>query len=141
GSGARDPPRGAGLPQGPACLQPRPRHHPRRRSGERAADDRHDPVGLIPMRRWLLFAVLALAAAGATLWATGLAGLAQAWIAMQSLRAEWQNKGLWLPHYSAVLQARPIEGLADNVSGLTFSSHTGTLFTVVNRPPSVAELS
>lgn len=93
------------------------------------------------MRRWLLFAALALAAAGAALWATGLAGLAQAWIAMQGQRAEWQDKGLWLPHYSAVLQARPIEGLADNVSGLTFSSHTGTLFTVVNRPPSVAELS
>ncbi len=93
------------------------------------------------MRRWLLLAVLALAAAAAALWATGLAGLSQAWIAMQGQRTEWQDKGLWLPHYSATIQAREIEGLSDNVSGLTFSIHTGTLFTVINRPPLVAELS
>lgn len=93
------------------------------------------------MRRWLLIALLALATAAAALWATGLAGLAQAWFAMQGQRTEWQDKGLWLPHYNAALQALPIEGLDDNVSGLTFSGHTGTLFTVVNRPPSVAELS
>lgn len=93
------------------------------------------------MRRWFLLAVLALAAAAAALWVTGLAGLAQAWIAMQGQRDEWQDKGLWLPHYSAAIQAHEIEGLSDNVSGLTFSTHTGTLFTVINRPPLVAELS
>lgn len=93
------------------------------------------------MRRWLLLAVLALVAVCAGLWATGLAGLAQAWIAMQGQRAEWQDKGLWLPHYRAAIEAQKIEGLSDNVSGLTFSAATGTLFTVTNRPPQVAELS
>lgn len=93
------------------------------------------------MRRWLLLAVLVPAALCAGLWATGLAGLAQAWIAMQGQHAEWQDKGLWLPHYAAALQAREIEGLSDNVSGLTYSAATGTLFTVINRPPLVAELS
>ena len=93
------------------------------------------------MRRRLVLAVLALSAAAAVLWATGMAGLAQAWIAMQGQRAEWQHKGLWLPHYRAAIDARQIEGLADNVSGLTYSAATGTLFTVTNRPPQVAELS
>ncbi len=93
------------------------------------------------MRRLLLLAALVLMAGAAALWATGLAGLAQAWIAMQGQRAEWQDKGLWLPRYAAGIDARPIEGLPDNVSGLTWSTATGTLFTVTNRPPGVAELS
>lgn len=93
------------------------------------------------MRRWLLPGLGVLIVAGGALWSSGMVGLAQAWVAMQGQRAEWQDKGLWLPDYTAAIQARPIEGLSRNVSGLTFSATTGTLFTVVNRPPLVAEIS
>lgn len=93
------------------------------------------------MRRWLLLALAAFIVAGTALWSTGMIGLAQAWVAMQGQRAEWQDKGLWLPGYNAAIQAQPIAGLSYNVSGLTYSAPTGTLFTVINRPPIVAELS
>lgn len=92
-------------------------------------------------RRWLVLAALATIAAAGGLWASGLAGLGQAWLAMQGQKAEWSGRGLWLPHYHVAVEARPIAGLSDNVSGLTYSAATGTLFTVINRPPTVAELS
>lgn len=50
-------------------------------------------------------------------------------------------QALWLPQYQAVVQARPVVGLEDNLSGLTFSTHTGTLFATTNRPAQIAELS
>ncbi|GAB1364760.1 YjiK family protein [Rhodobacter sp.] len=93
------------------------------------------------MRRWLLLGIGALIVAGIGLWSTGMIGLAQARVAMQGQRAEWRDKGLWLPDYTATIQAQPIRGLSQNVSGLTFSAATGTLFTVINRPPLVAEIS
>ena len=36
---------------------------------------------------------------------------------------------------------RPIQGLTRNASGLTFNTETGTLFTVINRPAQIAELT
>ena len=46
-----------------------------------------------------------------------------------------------LSRYQAVEQAKPVTGIRDNLSGLTYSTHTKTLFAVINRPPSLAELS
>ena len=46
-----------------------------------------------------------------------------------------------LTGYQASIQHRPIDGIADNLSGLTYDTRTGTLFGVTNRPPAVVELS
>ena len=46
-----------------------------------------------------------------------------------------------LPQYQAAIQAQPVAGIQDNLSGLTYNPHTQTLFAVINRPPAVAELS
>lgn len=46
-----------------------------------------------------------------------------------------------LPHYRVSIEAKPVAGIADNLSGLTFSTKTQTLFAVTNRPPQIAELS
>ena len=54
--------------------------------------------------------------------------------------AESENS-LGLPSYRAVIEALPLAGLRSNVSGLAYAPHTGTLFTVINRPPTVAELT
>lgn len=94
------------------------------------------------IRRWLLPAVaLGLVAAALWLWVSGLFGLGVHLWAMRDTRAEWQDRGLWLPFYQVTVEARPIEGLRDNVSGLTFSPVTGTLFAAINRPPALAEIS
>lgn len=54
---------------------------------------------------------------------------------------EWKKKSLWLPDYEVVLEALPVEGVEDNLSGLTWNYDTQTLFAVVNRPPKIVELS
>ncbi len=91
--------------------------------------------------RLLWGAGAALAVAAGWLWLSGLFGLGLHFWAMRSAAPDWQDRGLWLPYYSAAIEARPIMGLSDNASGLTFSPDTGTLFAVINRPPAVAEIS
>lgn len=96
----------------------------------------------MPARRWLMLVLPALLAAGGLwLWVSGLFGLGLHLWAMRATAAEWRDRGLWLPSYSVRIEARPIEGLTDNASGLTFSPVTGTLFAAINRPPAVAEIS
>lgn len=46
-----------------------------------------------------------------------------------------------LPHYQVSIDAKPVNGIADNLSGLAFNPETKTLFAVTNRPPQIAELS
>lgn len=47
---------------------------------------------------------------------------------------------LQLSDYRAVIQAQPIAGIHDNLSGLTYSEATGNLFAAVNRPAQIVEL-
>lgn len=91
------------------------------------------------MRRSILLGLL-LAGLG-LVWLSGMLGLSQAWLAMKFQSAAWREDGLWLDDYRVGIEGHAIEGLADNVSGLTYSPPSGTLFTVTNRPPQVAELT
>ena len=43
--------------------------------------------------------------------------------------------------YQVTVEAQVVEGIHDNLSGLTYSPYTGTLFAVTNSPPAVVELS
>ncbi len=52
---------------------------------------------------------------------------------------EWRERSLWLPNYRLVLQ-REVEGVADNLSALTWNYDTDTLFVILNSPPTVLEL-
>lgn len=93
-------------------------------------------------RSRIVWAVAALLAIGlGAVWHFGLVGLALHASAMLGASDERKDKNLWLPNYTATIDALQIEGLSDNVSGLTFNAETGTLFTVVNRPPEIVELS
>ncbi|WP_395540852.1 SdiA-regulated domain-containing protein [Neotabrizicola sp. sgz301269] len=94
------------------------------------------------LRRWLMGgAALALIGALAWLWISGLIGLGLHLWAMRGAEADWRDKGLWLPFYQVTIEARPVVGLSENVSGLTFSPVTGTLFAAINRPPALAEIA
>ena len=88
--------------------------------------------------RWLAtaFVLVSLAAC----WFSGLPSLV--YYIAASARATGSGKGgLALDSYRVVLEAQPIAGLRRNLSGLTYSDATGTLFAVVNRPAEIAELS
>lgn len=65
------------------------------------------------------------------------------WFLVQEWRhaSEWRERSAWLPDYVATLQARPIVGLDDDVSALTFDPDRRSLFTVTNQQPRIVELS
>jgi len=64
------------------------------------------------------------------------------WLKQHSLSKNERDASVWLPGYSAVLQAKPLEGLEeDETSGLTYNPATGTLFTVTGKHPLLVELS
>jgi len=90
-------------------------------------------------RRWLWAALLLFASLFAGYFK--LLALGYYWLSTSLNAAQWQGSALWLPDYRVAIEGRPIQGLTRNASGLTFNTETGTLFTVINRPAQVAELS
>lgn len=93
-----------------------------------------------PRRGWLLL-LAALGAAFLLAWQFKLPGLAWYWFGMRGHAEEWAQKGVWLPGYRVGIDGRRIEGIGKNASGLTFNPETRTLFTVINAPPQVAEIT
>ncbi|QIM51543.1 SdiA-regulated domain-containing protein [Hydrogenophaga crocea] len=86
------------------------------------------------------------------LWAFALLALGLGWyfklpaLAYYAARthlasADWEGRSVGLSSYRVAIEGLPVDGLTRNTSGLTFNADTGTLFTVINRPPQVAELS
>jgi uncharacterized protein YjiK len=51
------------------------------------------------------------------------------------------DSALALDRYQVAIDALPIAGVEENASGLTYHSGRNTLFSVINRPPQVIELS
>lgn len=88
-------------------------------------------------RRWITAAAVVFLGAG--LWASGVLGLAAHRIAMRTTSDT--GNSLHFDTYQAGIAGTVISGLGDNTSGLTFSQKTGTLFTAINRPSELAEIT
>lgn len=87
-------------------------------------------------------------------WALGLlaAGLLYAASSLHlderifySLQSAWhadvrEARSLWLPEYRVRVEALPVAGVADNLSGLTFDEHRNQLWAVVNNPEELVAL-
>lgn len=54
---------------------------------------------------------------------------------------EWKHKSLWLNDYQIHIEGRAIKGIHKNLSGLCWNNDTQTLFSVVNHPEQVVELT
>ncbi|MGB4075926.1 SdiA-regulated domain-containing protein [Pseudomonas sp.] len=64
------------------------------------------------------------------------------WFKEQQVSTAEQQQSVWLPGYRAVLQGKPLQGLGDEeVSGLTYSHESDTLFTVTGKDPQLIELT
>jgi len=64
------------------------------------------------------------------------------WVQQQQVGVAEQQQSIWLPGYRAVLQGKPLQGLEDDeVSGLTYSAESDTLFTVTGKYPQLIELT
>ncbi|MBP8902243.1 MAG: SdiA-regulated domain-containing protein [Thiobacillaceae bacterium] len=92
-------------------------------------------------RRGLVLLLGGVLVLGALAWWSPWLGLAHQWVRMWAGESRWSETAVWLPAYRVAIDARPIEGIAENASGLTFNPVSGTLFTVINKPPAVAEIS
>ncbi|WP_245638647.1 SdiA-regulated domain-containing protein [Hydrogenophaga palleronii] len=90
-------------------------------------------------KRWVWVTLITLAVL--FVWYFKVLTLGYYWASTSLRAAQWQGKSLWLPDYRVTVEALPVQGLSRNASGLTFNTETGTLFTVINRPPQVAELT
>ena len=86
---------------------------------------------------WATLVVLAVL----FVWYFKVLTLGYYWVSTSLRAAQWQDKSLWLPGYRVAVEALAVQGLSRNASGLTFNTATGTLFTVINRPPQIAELT
>jgi uncharacterized protein YjiK len=64
------------------------------------------------------------------------------WVKQQRVDAAEQAQSIWLPGYRAVLQGKPVPGLENHeLSGLTYSAESNTLFTVTGKYPQLIELT
>jgi uncharacterized protein YjiK len=88
--------------------------------------------------RWAMLTIVACAVLVG--WQFKLFTLAFYWVSMKQ-PSEWQTAGIWLPYYRVTVDARTVEGVSRNLSGLTFNKQTGTLFSIINNPPEIVELS
>ena len=63
------------------------------------------------------------------------------WIKTSWHESEWEHRSLWLPEYRVRVDALPIAGVADNLSGLTYDEGRGHLWAVVNSPEELLAMS
>ena len=99
-------------------------------------------AGRWPARQRKLAGALALLLLGAAYWQAHTLSMPWQQPAEALAAAAAQPAGAQqLAGYQASIQHRPIAGIVDNLSGLTYDARSGTLFGVTNRPPAVVELS
>ncbi len=73
-------------------------------------------------------------------WANPFIRSAQAFQQMTSTDAVRQN-AIWLPDFQVEIDAKPIVGVKDDVSGLTYDPDRRSLFAVTNKKTEIIELS
>lgn len=97
------------------------------------------------MRRYLRLPLIAVAVGLLAVVLLGVAGqeyrlFERGWF---NLKTWWQPaaEGIGLDQYRVVIEARPIDGLDEDISALTFDPERNSLFTVTNKNPELIELS
>lgn len=84
---------------------------------------------------------LLLTLAAVVVWQLQLLPLAWQLVGLQWRDAPPGRPALDLSSHRVGIEARPIAGIEDNASGLTYHPGSGNLFAAINRPASVAEIS
>ncbi|MDD0973570.1 SdiA-regulated domain-containing protein [Pseudomonas fontis] len=97
------------------------------------------------MRRYVRLPLIALIVSLLAVLLLGLAGqhyrlFERGWFNFKTYMQPAED-GIGLNHYRAVIEAQPIEGLAADISALTYDPDRKTLFTVTNKSPELIELS
>jgi len=94
------------------------------------------PQGWIRLLGGLLLVMTAV-----VVWQLQVLPLAWQGLRLQTASESRRPTALPLSDYQVAIEAKPITGIADNTSGLTYHPASGNLFAAINRPPAVAEIS
>ena len=93
------------------------------------------------MKRLLLVALISLAAAFSLAWYSDWFSLGFHLLTVRFADFDGKQPALDLENHRVTIDAAVVEGIPDNASGLTFHPARKTLFTVINKPAQVAELT
>lgn len=52
----------------------------------------------------------------------------------QLMASEWRGQSIWLPDYKVVIDAKPIEGIEDNLSSIVYDHERNRLLALTNSP-------
>ena len=63
------------------------------------------------------------------------------WIMTSLHQQQWQSRSLWLPQYRVTIDAKPVAGVNDNFTGLSYDSDRQQLWGVLNGPEQLLRLS
>lgn len=63
------------------------------------------------------------------------------WLKTSWHETEWENRSLWLPEYQVCIDALPVAGVDNNLSGLTYDETRDQLWAVINGPEELLALS
>lgn len=63
------------------------------------------------------------------------------WLTTYMHTADWQERGIWLPDYRVEIDAKPILGIKNNLSGLSYDPDLQLLWAVTNGPNELLALS
>ncbi|WP_461536006.1 SdiA-regulated domain-containing protein [Spongorhabdus nitratireducens] len=90
--------------------------------------------------KWFLFSLVGACLVAVLHFSDSDDALMRFWLDTITPSSEKQA-AVWLNDYEVDIDAQVVEGIDDNLSGLTWNSETSTLFAVTNGPNSVLELT
>jgi uncharacterized protein YjiK len=91
---------------------------------------------------WYVWSLLAVAAAYGLAFAMHWDDRGRLWVAEHFQSPVQRQESVWLPDYTAVIDAKPLPGMEkDEASDVTYNPQTKTLFAVMGKHPFLAELS
>lgn len=53
----------------------------------------------------------------------------------------WEDNSLWLPHYEFDISGKPVDGIKNNLSGLSYAYDRDQLIAIINSPPEIITLN
>jgi uncharacterized protein YjiK len=63
------------------------------------------------------------------------------WIKTSWHEDAWEHRSLWLPEYRVAIDAKPVVGVTNNFSGLSYDDERDQIWAVVNNPEQLLRLS
>lgn len=92
------------------------------------------------IRLWPMAVLMALAIGAYQIKAMHLDDRLYYWLQTALDRDDWESRGMQLLRYRVVVEARPVAGVADNLSGLAFDADRDVLWGVINNPEELVSL-